>query len=132
MGFFGRKPKVESIPGRGVITYYGRGHDLGEEPPEKGTKHRIKFDVRVTQPRAREETDSIKAWLESEVLWLLREGLEIPIQVDPRTGEGVGVDNDTVAQELAGRMDEFEAAYKHATSLGYQFEFFRDDTKPRA
>lgn len=130
MGLFSRKPKVQGIAGRGVITYYGRGHDLGEDPPDKGVKHRIKFDVRVTQPQPREQADSVKAWLKSDVLWLLKEGVEIPVEVDPETGEALGVDNDVIARELAGRMDEFDSAYKRATSLGYEFEFFRDDTKP--
>ena len=106
----------EGEPGRGVITYYGGpSHETGSEVPNRNLRINVSADVRTTAGTATIKTRKIRG----ELAWLLAEGMEIPIRVDPASGLATGWDLEALEAELASRRPEVEDQNSKQTSLRY-------------
>lgn len=115
MGLFSRSEPPTGDPGRGLIVYYdGPSHDHVVEAPEKNLILGVKLDIQ-TAPG----TSSVKTRLRGQIAWLLAEGMQIPVLIDPATGMAVAVDKEGLETELAGRADEHKAEMKKQSSLRY-------------
>lgn len=106
----------EGEPGRGVIVYYGGpSHETGAEMPDRNLRINISADVRTAAGTATIKTRKIRG----ELAWLLAEGMDIPVRVDPASGLAVAWDLDALEAELARRRDEVDAQHRKETSLRY-------------
>ena len=107
-------------PGRGVIAYYsGPSHESGNEMPDRNVRINISADVRTAAGTATIKTRRIRG----ELAWLLAEGMEIPIRVDPVSGLATEWDLDALEAELASRQGELDEQHRKQTSLPYTLGF---------
>lgn len=119
--FSKRNPAVETERGRAVLVYYGGiTKALGWEVPQ-GAKRgvtNVKADVCLVGGDG--TTESVKGRLSQWASWLMAEGDEIPVRVDPRTGRIAAFDREGIDAQYAPRMSEIDAAAKRQSSLAYQ------------
>ena len=119
----------EGDPGRGVIAYYGGpSHETGSEVPDRNLRINISADVRTAAGTATIKTRKIRGSL----AWLLAEGMEIPVRVDPASGLAVAWDLEALEAELEGRQGEVDAQHRKETSLRYSLGLPNEDETAQA
>lgn len=113
MGLFSRNKDrdkdPDGVPGRAVIVYVGGvgGRAAGEEPPHKDLSRNIKLDVRLIAGDG--TIQAVKGRLPGFVWWLLEEGQEIAVRVDPASGAVIGYDRAALETEFTPRIGELRA-----------------------
>lgn len=119
MGLFSRNKEPEGVPGRAVIVSVGGvgGRASGEESPHKDLIRTIKVDVRLVGGDG--SLQAVKGLLPGFVWWLLEEGQEIAVRVDPATRAVLGYDRSALEAEFAPRIGELKQARKRETSMRY-------------
>ncbi len=107
------------MPGRAVIVYVGGGRASGEESPHEGLIRNVKVDVRLVGGDG--TLQEARGRLPGFVWWLLEEGQEIAVRVDPATGAVIGYDRSALEAEFTPRIGELKQARKRETSMRYVF-----------
>ena len=102
--------------GRATLAYYKAStRELGNELPTPATlTTNVQLDLRNLAGTA-----SVKQRMNAQLAWLLEEGAELPVTIDPRTGLATGLDTEALAAELAGRQGEVSQAARDQSSLRY-------------
>ena len=114
------------MPGRAVIVYVGGvgGRASGEESPHKDLIRNTKVDVRLVGGDG--TVQEANGRLPGFVWWLLEEGQEIAVRVDPVTGAVIGYDRSALEAEFTPRIGELKEARKRETSMRYVFGVEKD------
>lgn len=117
MGMF-RYKRPDGKDAKARVTYHAGGRELGQQRPDKGVRTNVKMDLVITSgPRAGTES-YYKGHLSGDLAWLIAEGDEIPVIVDPE-GKVVGIDEEALAPMLTEEKDSLDAAHKEQSSLHY-------------
>ncbi len=121
MGFFTKRNKDrEGVQGRAIVVYYGGVNQAsGAGPPDGATtgKANAKADVRLVNGDGRVET--VKGWLPQWVTWLMAEGDEIPVRVDPASGSVIAFDRGALKTEYQPRKGELKQDQKRRSSFRF-------------
>ncbi len=128
MGLFSKSRQPEGIPGRGVVVYYGHGTKETGSEVDKSANLRVKVDVRTRVGDA-DQVTTVKQFLRGDLAWLLEEGLEVPLRVDPESGLPLRIDPEALESELESHRSEVKDAHDDQTSLGYSFRLFQKRDK---
>lgn len=101
--------------GRAVLVFYGHNtRECGHELPERRLRTNVALDLRTAAG-----TRTARFMMDARLAWLLEEGMDVPVRVDPASGLAAALDVDALAAELAHRAPEVEAAHREQTSVFY-------------
>jgi hypothetical protein len=108
---------AKGIPARGVLLYYGHlpVKETGAEVPTKGLMLNTRLDVRTADG----QEGTVKQMVDGRTAWLMTEGMDVPLRVDPESGAPLEVDFDALAAELEGREEEADQAHREQSSVTY-------------
>ena len=116
MALFKRNKEPEGVPGKAVIAEYNGGkQEEREGPPSLGTKRKVGVDAVIVGGNG--QLVHVKGWLTSEVWWLMADGDEIDIRLDPDTAEVLGYDTAAMKERYAPRLPEMKEDLKYASSV---------------
>ena len=118
-----------------VVSYpYGRG--VGEAPAPKHRREHLSFEVSIDGAAP---PVTVTDWFLGDAAWLLEEGMEIAVWVDPQTGDVLGVNHEKLAGQLAAARPEYDArvrsrrpSARHAGSRTYSASSGRAAARVRA
>ena len=107
---------MNTTQGRAKLIYYGHAtQELGNElPTPKKLTTNLKLDLATTAGTA-----TVKQRMNAQLAWLMEEGMDLPVSIDPATGLATEVDAATLETELSGRSGEVDAKHDEQSSLRY-------------
>lgn len=107
---------MSALPARGILVTYG-GHnsrECGHEAPPTKLRTNVRLELRTAAGPG-----TVKLMMSARLAWLLEEGMDLPVLVDPTSGLPVGLDEEALAHELEDRQFHAEASYREQTRLLY-------------
>jgi hypothetical protein len=111
MSRFHREAHPRGMIERAVVVSYRHGRGAGAAPEPKHQSQHLAFEVRIDGA----EPVTVVDWLHGDVAWLLCEGMEIPVWVDPQTGDVLGIQHEGVAAQLAPSKPDYDRALAEAS-----------------